>query len=1370
LRNLSITSSVAYTVPAAAGIVNGAGHTTPITASPIAIFGINGTGGYFGGVNQYTNLHPVTRVNIILEGTNTLTCTLSHYAGFQVDMGAQIHINAINPVDNTSGTLVAESTAMSGTLANGGAGIGAISNNALPANANAAQSDTLSVGTCSNKRSLAGGNIIIGSGTVTGRGGHAAGIGGGWYSYYDGAIIVYGGIVTAIAGYHGAGIGSGCPNGSGVQVNCFSPNGASIALPPAQITAQGAPNSTANMLAGTAMITYINDPNAPLITVRTEDNAPNADIYLDLTQTTGLVALFNRLGLTYDLARVKVGTTNASGILQFRARLDQNTTFYTDASSPFPATLGRPYESVITTVSAAKTVILPLLKVNVSFIDYPSTPLEVGYTPAQAFTNAYRLKIIYNDPIPMTGVTFGLQKGLATDFGPLRFFAADSITEIAAPTTLSNGGVYFVVVPIKNAKPQDVYTDVLQFTGSWNGVALSGYIRRLVDQRVRYNDTQTNTYIKVKATPTTFVTNATSPASVNMELLITHYGLATLYDPAHVVAKYIISTDPHYSAVDSVPLTSWSNLNIPATDSVWTATSVSFAGKSPGKYYIHWYVDSWVVYAHSQDAPATNGGFGPYILAGLVRDVATVQIYQATTIDALANDGLTALSPTYNILSSVTVQPRNGTLASVGTAENSKFIYTSTGADALQHNVDSFRYDMSIATTNPVGTVNAYAWVYVFVLDENDGAATCANTPNYTLTLAQKPGMAAYNYSWYDDAMTWLNDGVSHTMASSGTLDVTFYVKPRPTSPYATLNFPPGELRMHVANPAGTMAKLRWTGAISNDWKNPHNWVEVRGAAESPSTHPPTKCSDVVIPTSVNNFPELTTTVYCHDILLHDRAMLINPHVLDYAAAAVDFKLKPSELDRFVMWSAPLLSMYSGDYHYRNASNGMPQWGDAFMQLFQQANPDGGSALANYFTTTFIALNQPLELGRAFNLRVAGNRNTREESMRFPRADLTYQPEIGSPVSLSRTNSDRFITDNVTPDASGAYNLPVFGGGAGNALVQVVNPYMAWLRMDSFLKPANNPALQSGYYLWNGEVANDLSSFAIVSGNRLVVGSGGAYAAPASALYVPPLQSFFVEKSNSGAALANVRMSPRWTTSKPIEDYALRASIASGGVLHITAAQGESRASAALVYSPEASNFVGRNDMAAVVYNDQPISVYSFAAQLQALTINVSSTFDMTPVAIGLRIRQAGEIKLSFAGLESFGYSVTLTDKTLNREVDLQKTPEYTFTPIASGKFPLEINNRFVLRMGFTGRGIAFTPTEIPPDPIIISEGNRSIDIFATASPIRSLQVFNLQGNSVYARRNLNESRLNIPHLAPQTYIVKVEIDEETVVRKIHIK
>ncbi|MBS5978500.1 MAG: hypothetical protein KIB51_02000, partial [Dysgonomonas mossii] len=171
LDNLNITSSKSSTT-------NGASNVSCITVE--------------GAYNQ-SNLDPITIVDIKLKGANSLTYTSSNSGcALQVNQGAQIHINAIDPNDNASGSLAAKN---SGT---GSAAIGA----PYFTSGHATGQGTAKQMTCdsgsSNRTKTAGGNIIIGSGTVDAQGyQHGAGIGGGWYTYYNGIIIVYGGIVTA---------------------------------------------------------------------------------------------------------------------------------------------------------------------------------------------------------------------------------------------------------------------------------------------------------------------------------------------------------------------------------------------------------------------------------------------------------------------------------------------------------------------------------------------------------------------------------------------------------------------------------------------------------------------------------------------------------------------------------------------------------------------------------------------------------------------------------------------------------------------------------------------------------------------------------------------------------------------------------------------------------------------------------------------------------------------------------------------------------------------------------------------------------------------------------------------------------------------
>jgi hypothetical protein len=576
------------------------------------------------------------------------------------------------------------------------------------------------------------------------------------------------------------------------------------------------------------------------------------------------------------------------------------------------------------------------------------------------------------------------------------------------------------------------------------------------------------------------------------------------------------------------------------------------------------------------------------------------------------------------------------------------------------------------------------------------------------------------------------------------------------------------------------VATMRWTGMVSTNWKDPNNWVEIITPAvgrsyEAPAGGAPTACVDVIIAATTTNYPELIDSVSIRDIKLEDRAMLKNPHIMNYRNAAVELKLKPAERDRFIMWSAPLGDMYSGDYHYRSAAN-QPQWGDVNMNFFQQANPDysGSIAARNSFTATFGSVNQALELGRAFNLRVVTTTQTRDSVLRFPRVEDSYTDAANVPHPLyNRSNKARFITQGVTQGANRRFNLPVYSGmgssydNAGWTLVQVVNPYLAYLRVDSFLN--NNPLLASGYYIWEGDVN---AGFATVSvspdGNRYV------YTEPSRSVtpnLIAPLQSFFVAKNTPAANLASVVMSPNWTTTSP-SSYSLRATqVLKGGVLYVKVSQGNKSGTAALVYDMNARPELGKEDLSVLIYDEIPLTVYSLTAMRQPLAINVSNNFQAVETDLGLRVKDGGETKLEFSGLKDFGFDVVLIDKLLNnKRIDLSKTPEYTFTVAKSTTAAAtEINDRFSLSMSFTGNGVVVDNEAVKAPVLYVSADGGYINIQSKGMEINSLQVYNLVGALVYSS-NLRSAQFRIPAGGLQTYIVKARIGDEYHIQKVYVK
>jgi len=459
------------------------------------------------GQNNCSNLTPVTNVDIVLEGDNVLTHagvanngTYSKGCAFQVEQGSQINISELNSLVELNpcnqgwlgGTLTA-------TVTNGenGAGIGAFGRYSTY---NEASSTAVVIGGCVSPATTAGGNIVISSGTITAKGGHGAGIGGGFLSYYDGMIIIYGGTVHSSTFYHAAGLGSGCPTAVGVT-SCYTPNSAIIVLPPAQITAIGAGGLSNIMpdpnlgVAGVNKLIYIGDTAKPLVTVRTDDFEPYADVYVDLSRNSDIAGIFNAIipQNRFDITKVKFGKTDANGLFQFHGILQDSTTFFTDATSSQPSTLGKPYYPETVQLSAGGAVVLKRLLMDISIEIFSSIPLSEGYIASQSFANACRIKITYNDPVPMTNIVFDIAGGLAADFdiNDIRFYASDSTTQISPPTTLSQGDTIYVVIPLKTGKLANYYTDVFRFTGNWNGTSTE-YIRQMVGQWVYYVDTTKN--------------------------------------------------------------------------------------------------------------------------------------------------------------------------------------------------------------------------------------------------------------------------------------------------------------------------------------------------------------------------------------------------------------------------------------------------------------------------------------------------------------------------------------------------------------------------------------------------------------------------------------------------------------------------------------------------------------------------------------------------------------------------------------------------------------------------------------------------------------------------------------------------------------
>ncbi|MDR1880861.1 MAG: hypothetical protein LBQ78_07990 [Tannerellaceae bacterium] len=714
----------------------------------------------------------------------------------------------------------------------------------------------------------------------------------------------------------------------------------------------------------------------------------------------------------------------------------------------------------------------------------------------------------------------------------------------------------------------------------------------------------------------------------------------------------------------------------------------------------------------------------------------------------------------------ITVPPKAGYLTFSGSGKDSRITYHHDGRAPLPNAVDSFRYKVKFWDNTRKVYREDSSTVYIYLLESAaEGFSTCYGS-SMTVKLATPPGVS---YSWYDrTGRNYIANGSALTLQGALTGDSIYWILPEINPDPYPVAFPKGLLTISPATGRTGNATMRWTGAVNQDWRNPHNWVELGNGAEIPARVAPSGCVDVILPTGAPHYPELTRPVSCNDITLKNRAMIAATHLLTYAHATVELKLSAAEQDRFVMWSAPLRNTYSGDYHITDGIQ--PVWGDVYMNLFQQANPDysGSVAAANMFTATFGNLATPLPLGKAFNLKLTPTRANRDSAFVFPRKATQYtyadRPTHTTPT-LGRTYSGRFITEEA---GAATFDMPVYGGEAGRTLIQAVNPFMAYLKVSDFL--AANSSIGKAYKLWSGNVNEDFIDLLYTgpAGQRLLING----VVPAgNVTLIPPLQAFFVEKANSGATVNYLKMSADWTTTKGASSYTLLRSDAQPeerNLLRIKATQGNRVSNALLCFDENASPaYRETEDSRKLFYKDIPLSVYSFTPSKEPLAINANGNYTAN-TGLGLRTAEEGEVRLDFSGIATFGHNVYLVDYDRNGkavETDLRQTPYYTFTAVKQSPrdTAIELNDRFALRM-------EIAPTEtalIPPAEATWSVSEKAGVIYIRSTePMSNLQIYTATGALLY---HTNTPSTSHEFRAPphQTYIIKAQIGQTQKTQKI---
>jgi hypothetical protein len=741
-------------------------------------------------------------------------------------------------------------------------------------------------------------------------------------------------------------------------------------------------------------------------------------------------------------------------------------------------------------------------------------------------------------------------------------------------------------------------------------------------------------------------------------------------------------------------------------------------------------------------------------------DLATVVHYGTVVIDVLANDIL--LAPCHNQTltpEKITTMGGVGVLSGAfGTIRivNNKIVYTAPGPSSYNGVVD-FTYSLTC------DGITRTAHVYIYLLESCTGNfAACAGQA-YTVCLKRIPN--GIKFRWHDAQGTYT--GLADPALANPSADTVFYVKPDFSdmtvgtwAAYRTKDFPLGKINVSVLGLSGADT-ARWTGVVDSDWYNPSNWVHEDGKCKVMLWAPNNDCVDVIIGKKCPYYPELTAGAVCRNIHLEDRAMLAGIHHLTYVNASIDFMPVSSEKNRFVMWSAPLKDVYTGDYHFLKPDKS-PDCGLTYMNFFQSENPDypGSVSESKTFTSTFGSMGTPLPLGKAFNIKILPD--TKGKSLRFPRTYTSYTGADGSVTGrLARGNSGRFITDGVLT-ASGELELPVDDT---YSLMQVVNPFAAYLKVSKFLTyPGNTPKIENAYKIWSGNGNEDFITVLVRDTVRLAITD--ALMPTGTETLIAPFQSFFVMKK-PGVSFGSLTLTANMTTTVGPPRFTLRSLPSEEqGILRITARQQANQNTTVLIRDipNEANEAGGGNPVFAsagsrkAFLDGVPVSVYTLSDDHKALSINLREHFD-TAVKLGIRVRNTDiPVTLVFSGIGDFGRPVYLIDHELNDKfIDLQLSPEYTFKIRQgnTGRGLTELNGRFSLRFGSPSGSVS-----VEDNDVTVRSGRSRIDICSTFGMITGIEIYDFSGKCVY-RNNDRISSMTVPVTPGRLYLVKVFIENK---------
>ncbi len=625
-----------------------------------------------------------------------------------------------------------------------------------------------------------------------------------------------------------------------------------------------------------------------------------------------------------------------------------------------------------------------------------------------------------------------------------------------------------------------------------------------------------------------------------------------------------------------------------------------------------------------------------------------------------------------------------------------------------------------------------------------------------------------YWYKWYDDPVS---DDPSHLVAEGDYYDI---LKDNSTvQPYYIEIWDLATKSKRISSVRDTIHiylapdSLIWTGfAKDMDWHNYENWLNPNDLAGLFSkANIPRKCTDVLIPDMISNYPDLTPatlsghTIYdyyiaseCANITFEHGGEVMRTDSLDYDAAYVHLTLNSN---RWYMLSTPLQSLFPGDYYVKDPR---PCDDDVFVytRLYDKQNPETGKYVAGNWTGVFNNPNYALPAGYGFSAWVDDNQpNTNIHTpthFLFPKHDanyIMYNRTESSPgvyncsprntVPLNRVNEHRFVYEPVLNTPSGLITLNTSANIAGTQVI-VGNPFMAHWDFKQF--QSLNAAMIDPFYQLLDENGNFISYY-ITGGTT----TGGL------TQYIAPMQSVLVK---SKIPFVELYTNARMTTTIPGDKLRLTASESNPELLSIKVSNGNLSNKSLLYYHPD---FIPEEyvDVPKAFLNNitEPVTVYTLSQDGNLLDIQNADNLK-EPIFLGVRTSTTGEFEFRFEGIHNFAsnYDVYLTDLggDTPTQINLRVFPYYTFKKSNKDLFT---NDRFYLSFVQTPTDIYTPSVEATSGIEILSQFGRIKVLSVDGSPLKNVGVYDLQGRLINSLKNIQTSQIELSIQNAGIFIVR---------------